>query len=153
MGYGAPPDANLVKSCLLAQASVPSITIRSLNAHEVSQEDDYAAGFNATYIFKYRGSDVGYAEGKADQALIYLNKIYRLSMAVPLGDNHGIKPDAFDPTLAQWSLAKQGHQEFFCVSFNFNGLGESGSFQNVYGGYLLNTKTKVMYFVARDVRQ
>jgi hypothetical protein len=152
IGYAAQPSQNLVTSCLLARSSRHSVTIRSLNAHEVEEEDGYADGFNASYMFKYRGSDVGYAESKEDHALIYMGKLYRLSKAIPLGENHGVKPGAFDPTLAQWSIAKEGAQQYFCVSFNFDGLGRSGSFQNVHGGYLMNTRTKDIYFVVRDVR-
>jgi hypothetical protein len=148
-----PPNENLVKSCLLAQSAAPSVTIQILNAEEITQEDDYADGFNATYMFKHRGADAGYAEGKAGQALIYSGKLYRLSRAVALGDNHGIKPGEFDPTLAQWSIAGRGEQQYFCVSFNFDGLGQSGSFQNVHGGYLLNTKNKNLYFFVRDIKK
>lgn len=153
LGCAAPPDENMVKSCLQAQSATPSVAINILNTNEITQEDDYADGFNASYMFRYRGGDVGYAEGKSDRALIYFGNIYRLSSAVSLGDNHGIKPGEFNPTLAQWSIAKGGRQQYFCVSFNFDGLGQSGSFQNVHGGYLLNTKTKNLYFVVRDVKQ
>jgi hypothetical protein len=152
-GYGAPPDENIVKSCLLAHASAPSVTILHLNPREFSQEDDYADGFNATCKFKYNGADAGYAERKSDRALIYLNKIYTLTTALPVGDNHKITPSEFEPTLAQWSIVKKKREKFFCVSFNLEGLGQSGNFQNVVGGYLINTRTKEMFFVVRDVKQ
>lgn len=153
IAYATPPDENLIKSCLLAQTTTPSISIQILNSEEVTQENDYEDGFNAIYMFKHQGADVGYAEGKANQALIYSGKLYRLSRAVTLGDNHGIKPSAFDPTLAQWSIAGRGGQQYFCVSFNFDGLGQSGSFQKVRGGYLLNTKSKNLYFFVRDINK
>jgi hypothetical protein len=148
----AQPDENIVKSCLRAQAIVPSVTIQSLNTDEITQEDKYADGFDAPYIFEYRSSDVGYAESKDEQALIYSGKLYRLSKAMPLGDNHNIKPSAFNPTLAQWSIAKGKNKIYLCVSFNFDGLGRSGDFQNVHGGYLLDSTTKFLYFVVRDIR-
>ncbi|MEQ5840338.1 hypothetical protein N0A02_12960 [Paraburkholderia acidicola] len=152
IGWAASPCENLIKSCLLAQSVTPSVTIRNIDVEEVSQEDDYADGFNASFIFKYDGADVGYAEGKSDQALIYSGKLYRLSKSIPVGNNKGIKYSAFNPTLAQWSFAKDGRQQYLCVSFNFDGLGQSGSFQGVHGGYLLNSKTKNLYFVMRDIR-
>lgn len=31
-----------------------------------------------------------------------------------------------------------GKERYLCVSFNFEGLGRSGNFQNVRGGYLLS---------------
>ncbi|RAR50051.1 hypothetical protein C7401_14343 [Paraburkholderia unamae] len=152
LAYGVPPDESLVKSCLLARAYVPSVTVLTLNPHEISQEDNYADGFNATYIFKYNGVDVGYAESKSNHALIYLNRIYKISTALPVGDNHKIKPSEFDPTLAQWSIAKKNREKFFCVRFNFDGLGQSGNFQNVVGGYLINTRTKEIFFAVRKVK-
>ncbi|MFP3569725.1 hypothetical protein [Paraburkholderia sp. SIMBA_030] len=148
----AQPDETIVKSCLQAQAIAPSVTIQSLNTGEITQDDKYVDGFHALYMFEYRGSDVGYAESKEDQALIYLGKLYRLSKAVPFGNNRGIKHSAINPTLAQWSIARENNKKYFCVSFNFDGLGRSGDFQNVHGGYLLDTATKFLYFVVRDIR-
>ncbi|VWC14599.1 hypothetical protein BLA23254_05458 [Burkholderia lata] len=153
IGWAAPPGDGLVKSCLMAQSVSPSIAIQDIDTHEVSQEGDYADGFNASYVVKHEGADVGYAEGKSTQALIYAGKLYRLSAAIPVGNNGGIKPTAFDPALAEWSMATVGRQRYLCVSFDFDGLGRSGSYQNVHGGYLLNAKTKDLYFVVRDVRK
>ncbi|NHV26106.1 hypothetical protein [Burkholderia sp. D-99] len=151
--WAAPPHEHLIKSCLLAQSAAPSVAIQDIDAHEVSQEDDYADGFNASYLVGFEGADVGYAEGKSTQALVYSGKLYRLSAALPVGNNGGIKPVAFNPALAQWSLVTEGRQSYLCVSFNFDGLGRSGSFQNVHGGYLLNPETGNLYFVVRDVRK
>ncbi|VWD15214.1 hypothetical protein BLA39750_03503 [Burkholderia lata] len=153
IGWAAPPGDGLVKSCLMAQSVSPSIAIQDINTNEVSQEGDYADGFNASYVVKHEGADVGYAEGKSTQALIYAGKLYRLSAAIPVGNNGGIKPTAFNPALAEWSMATVGRQRYLCVSFNFDGLGRSGAYQNVRGGYLLNANTKDLYFVVRDVRK
>ncbi|MCA8214819.1 hypothetical protein LGN20_13010 [Burkholderia cepacia] len=150
-GWAAPPHESLIESCLLAQSTSPSVALRDIDTHEVSQEDDYADGFNASYLVKFENVDVGYAEGHSTQALVYSGKIYRLSAALPVGNNGGIKPAAFNPALAQWSVATEGRQRYLCVSFDFDGLGRSGSFQNVHGGYLLNPKTQKLYFVVRDV--
>ncbi|MGI0506064.1 hypothetical protein [Burkholderia cepacia] len=152
IGWAAPPGESLVKSCLLARAVIPSVTIQNINVGEVLQEDDYADEFNASYLFKYEGTDVGYAEGKSEQALIYSGKLYQFSRAISIGNNNGIKPTSFNPTLAQWSIAKDGRQRYVCVSFNFDGLGQSGSFQRVHGGYLLNSKTKKLYFAVRHFK-
>lgn len=152
IGRAAPPGENLIKSCLQAQSVASSVTIRNIDVEEASQEDRYADGFNASYVFEYEGADTGYAEKKSDQALIYFGKLYRLSKSIPIGNNDGVKSTAFNPTLAQWSLAKDGHQQYLCVSFDFDGLGQSGSFQSVRGGYLLNSKTKNLYFVVRDIK-
>ncbi|MEK2605051.1 hypothetical protein [Burkholderia arboris] len=152
-GRAAAPNEDLVKSCLLAQSVAPTVAIEAINTHEVLQEDNYAGGFDASYLVKHEGTDVGYAERKSTPALIYAGKLYRLSAARPVGKNGGIKPAAFNPSLAEWSIAREGRQRYLCVSFDFDGLGRSGSFQNVHGGYLLNAQTKDLYFAARDVRK
>jgi tRNA pseudouridine-54 N-methylase len=74
IGWAAPPDENLVESCLQAQSVASCITIRNINVDEVFQEDGYADGFNASYILKYNGADIGYAEKKSDQALISFHR-------------------------------------------------------------------------------
>lgn len=152
-GYGALPDANVVKSCLLADSINASVAVRSLNADEIVQQGNYDVGLDAPFTFKDQGVEVGYAESKADQALIYSRKLYRLSKAERLSGNHDFKPVAFNPLLAEWSIGREGTRQYFCVSVNFDGLGRSGTFQNVRAGYLLDTKTRRLYFVVRDVRQ
>lgn len=152
MSVAAPPSENMVKSCLLAHAATPSVTIRSLDTNDIATADNYANGFDALYLFEYRGTDAGYAESKADQALVYAGKIYRLSRSIPVGDSHGIPPGAFNAALAQWGIAKERQQSYFCVSFNFDGIGRSGRFQNVRGGYLLDEKTRYLYFAVRNTK-
>jgi len=152
IAWAVPPSESLIKSCLQAQSVGRSISIRNINVGEVFQEDDYSDGFNVTYIFKYKGSDIGCAESSLDQALMYRRRLYRLSKSIPVGNNRGVKPAAFNPMLAQWSLVNDGGQRYLCVSFNFDGLGRSGSFQRVHGGYLLNQNTKGLYFFVHDVK-
>lgn len=147
------PPESLVLSCLKSAANSRSITVRELSTHEFQEEDDYAEGFNAPYFLKYKGGDVGYAESKKTDALIYMGKLFRLSSAISLGNNRGIGPSSFTPFLAEWSIVGERDSQYLCVNFNFDGLGQSGDFQNIHGGYLLNTKTKELYFVVRDIRQ
>lgn len=152
MSVAAPPSENTVKSCLQAHAATPSVTIRCLDTNDIATADNYANGFDAPYLFEYRGTDAGYAESKTDQALVYAGKIYRLSKSIPVGDSHGIPPGAFNPALSQWGIAKERKQSYFCVSFNFDGSGRSGRFQNVRGGYLLDEKTGYLYFAVRNIK-
>jgi hypothetical protein len=149
--FATPPSEQLVLSCLQDRSAVSSIVIQDLDTTKVIEEDDYSDGFNAPYYFEYKGGDVGYAERKDSKALIFMGKLYLLSSAISLGDNRG-PPTDFTPSLADWSIVTEGAQQYLCVSFNFDGLGQSGDFQNVHGGYLLNTRTKDLYFSVRDIR-
>ncbi|GFZ95950.1 hypothetical protein GCM10011408_15330 [Dyella caseinilytica] len=148
----APPSELLVRSCLQDKSASPSIVVSDLDTSAIIEENDYSDGFNAPYFFKYKGGDVGYAESKHAKAIIFKGKLYRLSSAILLGDNHGSERDAFTPSLADWSMVEEGGQEYLCVSFNFDGLGQSGDFQYVHGGYLLNTRTQELYYSVRYIR-
>lgn len=152
MGYAASPSEHVLMSCLEAEAVAPSVTIKNLNTEEVTRQEKYAEGFDALYMFEYRGSDVGYAQGEGGDAVIYLGRLGRLSKAISVGDNRGIKLGSFNPFLAEWRIVKGQNREYLCVSFSFDGLGRSGDYQNVRGGYLLDTATKYLYFAVRDIR-
>jgi hypothetical protein len=147
----AEPDEKVITSCLQAASTHPAVRLQEIPTHEVTEEDDYKPGFDAKYMFNYAGADAGYAVGKTDQALIYRGKLYRLSRSIPIGDNHNIGPAEFDPRLAVWSTAQEGKQKYFCVGFNFDGLGRSGSFQHVYGGYILDGRAGKLYFAVRQI--
>jgi hypothetical protein len=151
VAYAAPPSELLIRSCLQNDSASPAVAFHRLDPHEIIEQDDYMSGFNAPYIFEYKGRDAGYAESKSDQALIFNGKLYRLSSAIPVGDNRGSTPGSFTPYLAEWGVAREKSQEYFCVSFNFDGLGQSGNFQKVHGGYLLDLQTKHLYYAVRYI--
>jgi hypothetical protein len=145
-----PPSEDMVRSCLMDRGTATGVSVLDLDTSSISEQDDYANGFNATYFFQYQNEDIGYAEKGNIKALIFKGKLYKLSSASPLGDNHGSSnPGEFSPTLADWSFVKQSDGRYLCVSFNFDGLGQSGSFQKVHGGYLLDIQTKTLYYAVR----
>ena len=43
----------------------------------------------------------------------------------------------FNPYEAIWGEAREGSKSYICATFNFDGLGKSGSFQSVRGLYLI----------------
>jgi hypothetical protein len=82
----------------------------------------------------------------------FSNKRIPINRAIRLSED---TPTAFNPYTAQWGEARQGKKIYYCVTFNFGGLGESGSFQNIRGVYLIavkNLRPELFYF-AGDLRQ
>jgi hypothetical protein len=61
--------------------------------------------------------------------------------------------------LAMWGYVHEGKQRLLCVNFNFDGIGRSGSFQNVHGLYLMpiraskKKKPDLYYGVLNDAPQ
>ncbi|MDB5920871.1 MAG: hypothetical protein JWR40_5105 [Massilia sp.] len=49
--------------------------------------------------------------------------------------------------------ARFGKKQFLCITFNFAGLGQSGSFQNIRGLYLIEvSKPPKFYYTVGDMR-
>jgi hypothetical protein len=134
----APPSRAVIYSCLSAHAIAKSISVKAIPTTSVATEDNYSQGYNATYLLQQPGNDIGYAERNGDTALIYGGRIYSIRSARPLLTTQ-TPPHTFQAPLADWIFVSEAKRRYFCVSFNFDGLGQSGSYQNVRGGYLLPT--------------
>jgi hypothetical protein len=62
-------------------------------------------------------------------------------------------PAPFDPYTAQWGEARHGKQTYLCITFNFQGLGQSGSFQNIRGTYAIDPRMPPkFYYAVGDIR-
>ena len=49
-------------------------------------------------------------------------------------------PYEFEPYKAQWGELKAGAKRYVCITFNFDGIGRSGRFQDIRGVYLIEMK-------------
>lgn len=150
------PSNAVIYSCLLGRPTSPTVTLNELPTNEILSQDDYRAGYNATYYFKANGKEIGYARNGTQFGIIYAGHIYPANTAKNLL-NTNIPPSDFDPSLAEWSTIIDTHGQYLCASFNFGGLGRSGSFQAVRGGYLLSISakkrsTKLFFVVANTGR-
>lgn len=129
------PPKDVIESCLQARATTKAVTVTPMPNNEIYGQDDYADGFNATYYFTYKGQDVGYAERSDEHALIVAGKIKPLAKAKRVPGTTS-SPPHFNPYLADWVLLSAGGRSFICASFNFDGLGRSGSLQRARGAYV-----------------
>ncbi len=53
-----------------------------------------------------------------------------------------------------YGIAREGAKSYLCVTFNFDGLGESGAYQNIRGLYLIDRTSRPFkaYYTAGDIR-
>lgn len=149
----ATPSEEVIQSCLGAHAANTKVSYRTLPNQEVFSQDDYKLGYHAPYYVQVDGRDIGYAEGKNKQALIYFGELYPLESAFT-SPEQGIGPTSFNPHLAEWGTVSDARHRYLCTSFNFDGLGRSGQYQNVRAGYLLDVgaRNKKLYFFVRTLR-
>jgi hypothetical protein len=146
---GAAPSTAAIYSCLVAYAVGPSVQLAELPTSEINVEDNYAAGYDATFFIKVDDKDIGYATRNKRAAIIFSGHVYPLESARRL---LGIKeaPTEFDPFLAEWSKVSDATGGYLCVSFPTGDLGQNGSFQKVRSGYLLQidrNQPRALYFV------
>jgi hypothetical protein len=63
-------------------------------------------------------------------------------------------PAPFTPYTAQWGEARLEKNIYLCITFNFSGIAQSGSFQNIRGLYLTDiSKPPKFYYTAGDIRK
>ena len=151
----AEPSGGAKLSCLAARSVSPTIKYAELATHDIYSEDDYLDGYQATYYLKHARQNIGYAEKGKEAALIYGRHLYPLRSATTTTGTRG-HPDLFDPYLASWGTMKDGKAEYLCASFNFEGLGGSGNFQALRGGYLLaigKGMTHQLYYITGSLAE
>lgn len=148
----APSDSAAV-SCLAREPRAQGINYAELKSVNSYMQDDYNSGFAAKYMIRITGKDIGYAEKGKRRAIIYDKRLYPINNAVRvLGTRQA--PYDFDPFLAFWAIVRDGDDKYMCVTFNFGGLGQSGSFQNVRGAYMLSLGVKPkLFYMSGDIRK
>ncbi|MBV8646082.1 hypothetical protein [Paludibacterium sp.] len=136
----AVPSANVINSCLQAQAQ-GNVSATEIPTHEIMQEDDYQPGYAANYI-EFDGKDIGFATAKKGNAIVFDGKLWPTKLAVVLPGADKVKKPLVHVELADWLMLNEGENQYLCVVDNFDGLGRNGSFQKYRYAYILQTGNK-----------
>lgn len=150
------PDS-VVNSCLTLEAIDDSVVYERLDDGVGELSDDALPGY-MTLTYEHDGVAYSYAKkhrGLNDLLMLGSRKV-EIQKARRLGNE---KPMRFDATKSMFGLVHYRGHEYFCLTSNFEGLGRSGSFQNIRAAYLVPlSKLSPMeraggaYYVVRDVR-
>lgn len=150
--HAAGPSDALIYSCMSASPVSPVVHATPIPTNESIDEDEYKPGYKATF-FRYKGMDIGYAKSIGENALIYDGVLYRTSTATRLLARKDTPVDV-NPNLAAWSLLRERKSRFLCVSDTLDGLGRSGSYQNIRYAYMLSLSSpRRLYFALGDIRR
>ena len=140
------PSENLIKSCLHAKA-LPSVSRVEIETTEIIFQPDYRPGYLTQYV-SFRGKEVGYAASRRGGAILYEGRLHPIRKSTTLAQTRSRQKPEVRLELADWSLIREGPDEYLCVADHFDGLGRSGDFQKVRYAYLLNTrKNRGLFFV------
>jgi len=136
LSFSAVPSKAVQSSCLVGEATSTAVNVVELARNLISEQENYADGYDAVYYFLDGKTEIGYGEKSGKGGVIYAGKIYPIEHAKVISMPHS-KPSEFSPALASWNRVRDASGAYLCVNFNFDGIGRSGSFQNFKGGYLL----------------
>lgn len=132
----ATPNPAIVEACLRTESVSPTIVYTPFDASAFEVIEDVDAG-KTTIVVHHENGTVGTWERKKPPAfgLIFNGKETPLTHVVRLGKSSA--PTAFNAYEAMWGMAQDDRKSYICATFNFDGLGKSGSLQNLRGLYLI----------------
>jgi len=147
----------VVNSCISLESESKSVLYQELE-DAGSLSDDVIPGYSVL-IHRNDGHDYGYAASKrnSQDLLVVGRKKLPILSAKRVGRE---PPQRFDPTKAVYAIVDHAARRYFCVASNLEGLGRSGSFQNVRAVYVVpltffrgKPGARALYYAVRDVRE
>ena len=149
---GAKPSPALVDACLRTASESPKVRYTPILADAFQVTEDEEA--RKTDITLRHGLDtVGTWEVKKPRAfgLVFNGKETPLARVTRLDKRKA--PAVFNPYEAIWGEAREGNKSYICATFNFDGMGKSGRFQNARGLYLIerSARAKFVFYTAGNI--
>lgn len=149
----AQPSKSVVQACLTNKTAVGKVQYEEIDFSSVNAKDDPGRSLTLTTIHSGVLA-VGKFERSTDNSfgIVYGRTMFPAEQIQRLGQ---ARPEAFQVELAAYGVARHARNRYLCITFNFEGLGQSGSFQNVRGLYLIETSAKPMrtYYTVGDIRR
>jgi len=144
------PGKEVTKTCVKAQSTSAGIAYDNIPVSRIDETGNEDTGTTQTTI-RFGREEMGTWETNVPDSFgivyngkqIFLDRVIRLSKE---------EPAQFRTALARWGVVRTGSKSYICITFNFEGLGQSGSFQNVRGIYLIDRRAhpvKSFYAVGR----
>jgi hypothetical protein len=132
----AQPSREVTKTCVKTESTSPPVKYVDIPINEINETEDQEAGRTETTI-RFGRDEMGVWETDSPSTfgLVYNGRQVSLDDVTRLSKE---RPSQFNPSLAKWGVVSEGSNSYICITFNFEGLGQSGSFQNVRGIYLLD---------------
>jgi hypothetical protein len=151
----AAPGTSVVNACLRTESAPPKVRYTPIEAtgFEVTEvvEDGEVDKIVTTVHLERDAVGTWQRKKPLTFGLVFNGKEIPSSRVVRLKKDQS--PEAFDPYEAVWGVAHDGKKSYICATFNFDGLGKSGSFQNVRGLYLIerNKRGRSTFYTAGKI--
>jgi hypothetical protein len=147
----AVPSQQIIHGCLKTE-SVSNGHYDDISPRNFTVDEDEFRNRTSKTI-SHRRNTVGIWESMDSEAfgLVYNTTFIPSAKIIKLGSE---PPTPFIPFTAKWGEARQGKSRYVCITFNFEGLGQSGSYQNIRGLYLIEVSKRPpkFYYMVGDIR-
>jgi hypothetical protein len=146
----AAPPKQIINSCLKTESVRNAVYTEISPTSFTVEEDDDRKRTSTTLAYQRHTLGIWESTESTDFGLMYNTSSIPVAKIVKVGSE---APSPFTPYTAQWGEARYGKNRYLCITFNFPGLGESGSFQNVRGLYLIDvSKRPKFFYTVGDIR-
>ena len=136
----AKPSTAVVDACVRTESTARHVRYTPIETGAFHVTEDGEAGKTDTTL-RHGKDTIGTWEVQKPPAFGLLFNGKETSLAHVIRLDRSQAPVPFSPYLAMWGIVRDGQTSYVCITFNFDGLGRSGTFQNVRGLYLIERKT------------
>ncbi len=153
------PSQRVVDSCLSTHSTSKTVRYthtKNFSVNEINEVDDDHMGAEKISTVVEIGKDTfGVWSSKTPKGygLVFNDKEMPLHRVTRLDNRNA--PVEINLYKSIYGIAREGSSSYLCVTFNFDGLGESGSYQNIRGLYLIDRTARSFkaYYAAGDIRK
>ena len=153
------PSQQLIDSCLSTDST--SKTVRYAHTQnffvkEIKEvDDDNIAAEKLSTVVEIGTDTFGVWTSKAPKrhGLVYNDREISLHRVIRLDNRNA--PVELNLYKSIYGVAREGSSSYLCVTFNLEGLGESGSYQSIRGVYLIDRTPRHFhaYYAAGNIRK
>jgi hypothetical protein len=150
---GAAPSKKITDSCLSTEPRSSDISYVDLSPENFYVEEDVVRKIESkTMLHRDQSFGIWENPGSSQFGLVAGGREVPVAEVIKLSE---AAPSTFNPYTAQWGEVRDAKNAYLCITFNFEGLGQSGSFQNIRGMYLfdLTRRPAAIYYLVGDIRK
>ena len=135
----AKPTTEAIEACVKGESVGATAMYAEIVVNEYNDTEDNESSKTVT-TFRHGKESIGVWQTAKPKrfGLTYNQKEVGLNLVRRLSSE---EPAPFDPYRAIWGTITSGPKSYVCIAFNFDGIGQSGTFQAVRGVYLFERNT------------
>jgi hypothetical protein len=132
----AAPSPAVTRTCLKANNASATVKYTPIESSDwlVSEDEDEK---RTETTLRHGKQTIGVWEVKSPPAFGLIANGSAIALDHVTSVTAGQAPVSFNPYLAMWGTVREGARSYVCITFNFEGLGQSGSYQDIRGAYLI----------------